>query len=348
MEREQPLLLNGTQSSPKLWGWQSILSGLATVVFLSVLVTLVDWQSVWDEILACKKQYVLLGALCHYLCYPVRGWRWQHSLAHLPGRARGSDYRQVVFFYNFVDNLVPAKLGDIYGAHLARINFGISRSEAIGSIVFQRTLDAWILLSLAILASWLLLSSQLPNSVLWALIGGSAIALGCTLIMLVFFILNKSLPGWIPEKVQALIRAFRNGMWPRVGEMPTILGLTAVIWALEAAWIFFLAYGFGMPLDPGKVVFLTVIPLLASAFPLTPSGAGVVELTMFSCLSIIGAGTPLAGSITLMNRFIDYWLHIGLGILMWLFRRQLGLRTWRDIGKTESVASSMVPIKLSR
>jgi len=339
---------NGIDLLPRLWGWQSLLSGLSAVALLLALVTFVDWQSVWEEIVACKKSYVLLGAVCHYLAYPVRGLRWQHCLAHLPCKGSTSKFGQVVFFYNFVDNVVPAKLGDIYGAHLARINLGISRTEAIGSIVFQRTLDAWILLSLALLASWFLLSTQLPNSVLWALIGGGAIALGSTFIMMVFFVLNKSLPTWIPERIRILIRAFHSGMWPRICEVPIIIGLTAIIWTMEAFWIYFLAYGFGMALSPGEVLFLTVVPLLASAFPLTPSGAGVVELTMFSCLRIVGAAAPLAGSITLINRFIDYWLHIGMGILMWIFRRQFGLRTWREAREGKLAGSSMLPIKLSR
>jgi len=31
-----------------------------------------------------------------------------------------------------------------------------------------------------------------------------------------------------------------------------------------------------------------------------------------------------------VNRFIDFWLHIVLGFLVWMFRRTIGLRTWRD------------------
>lgn len=269
-------------------------------------------------------------------------------MAHLPIQGSPLAFTQVVFFYNFVDNVAPAKLGDLYGAHLARINFGVSRSEAIGSLVFQRTLDAWVLLSLALLSSWLLLSAQLPSSVLWALLGGMAIALGSTILMLTFFLLDKSIPRWVPEKITVLIRAFRNGMWPATGQMPPILGYTVAIWALEVLWIYFLVYGFNIALTPVKTVFLTVVPLLASAFPFTPSGVGVVELTMFSCLRLLGAASPLAGSITLLNRFLDYWLHIGLGILIWVFRKQLGLRTWKEAAAPPTARPSVVQMELTR
>jgi uncharacterized protein (TIRG00374 family) len=74
-----------------------------------------------------------------------------------------------------------------------------------------------------------------------------------------------------------------------------------------------------------------MIPLLASAFPFTPSGAGVVEITLFSCLRVVGVSIPIAGSLTVVNRFIDYWLHIGLGVLTWSIRRVIGLHSWRDV-----------------
>ena len=71
-------------------------------------------------------------------------------------------YGLVVFFYNFVDNLVPAKLGDLYAAHMARINFEVRRSEALGSLVFLRMADGWIVLGLAAVSSWVLFADRMP------------------------------------------------------------------------------------------------------------------------------------------------------------------------------------------
>ena len=74
-----------------------------------------------------------------------------------------------------------------------------------------------------------------------------------------------------------------------------------------------------------------MIPLIASAFPFTPSGAGVVELSLFSCLRLVGISSPLAVSVTVVNRFIDYWLHILLGTVIWLFRYRIGMHSWREV-----------------
>jgi len=317
--------------APKLWGWTTYLSIAVAIAILVFAATFVDLKEIWRQISACDKRFVLLGALAHYATYLVRGMRWRRCLIHLPIKAGSSKFGLLVFFYNFVDNLVPAKLGDVYAAHLARINFKIRRSAAMGSIVFLRMVDAWIVLLLAASASWTLFADKLPGAVFWSLVGGCIIAVGATTIMLVSFLFKKKLPGWIPQKIQQMIQAFQTGMWPRAKELFPIAILTATIWALEIIWIFSLTRAFDLYIGSAEAIFLTMIPLLASAFPFTPSGAGVVEITLFSCLRVVGVTSPVAASLTVVNRFIDYALHIALGVLIWAIRRVIGLRTWRDV-----------------
>jgi uncharacterized protein (TIRG00374 family) len=323
--------MRNTYKVPQLWGWPTYLSIAVAIVILVIAATMVNLKEIWREIGNCDKRFVLLGALAHYATYLVRGMRWRRCLVHLPVKAGNGKFGLLVFFYNFVDNLVPAKLGDVYAAHLARINFKIRRSAALGSIVFLRMIDAWIVLLLAGLASWMLFADRLPSAVIWSLIGGGMIAVGATSIMLVFFLFNKRLPAWIPAKIQQMIQAFHTGMWPRPQELFSIAVLTMIIWTLETVWILALTLAFDLHIGSVEAVFLTMIPLLASAFPFTPSGAGVVEITLFSCLRVLGISSPIAGSLTVVNRFIDYWLHIALGVLTWSLRRVIGLRTWRDV-----------------
>jgi uncharacterized protein (TIRG00374 family) len=133
-----------------------------------------------------------------------------------------------------------------------------------------------------------------------------------------------------------MIQAFHTGMWPRPKELLPIAALTIIIWGLETLWIFCLVLAFNLQIGPAEAIFLTMIPLLASAFPLTPAGAGVVEITLYSCLRVVGVASPIAGSLTVVNRFIDYWLHIVLGVITWALRRFIGLRTWRDVPLKES------------
>jgi uncharacterized protein (TIRG00374 family) len=178
----------------------------------------------------------------------------------------------------------------------------------------------------------------MPASVTWVLIIGCMFAVFATVAMLVFVMLKRKVPGWFPETFRKMIAAFRSGMWPKPKELIPISALTMTIWLLEILWIFLLALAFDLRFNTVETVFLTMIPLIASAFPITPAGAGVVDLTLFTCLRVIGVSSPLAVSVTVVNRFIDYWLHIFLGTLTWILRKYIGLRTWRDV-PPESVDS---------
>jgi uncharacterized protein (TIRG00374 family) len=340
-------LLNGTETTQRIWGWPTYLSIAVTILILICLVVMLDLKEIWRQIAACDKRCVLLGGLAHYATYVVRGLRWRLSLAGVTSNAGWGTAGLLVFFYNFVDNVVPAKLADVYAAHLARINFGIRRSAAMGSIVFLRMIDAWFVLALASLSSWLLFSAQLPRSVLWSLILGSIIALGATSILVTFVLTKNALPRWIPEKIQQMIRAFQTGMWPRASQLIPIALLTLIIWALETLWIVSLVWAFDVKVNPVQGIFLTAIPVLASAFPLTPSGTGAVELTLFSCLRILGVSSPVAASMTVMNRLVDYWLHIGLGALTWAFRHVIGIRTWREVPRETLREASSLEISVS-
>ena len=118
---------NNSDTGPNLWGWTTYLSIAVAIVILGVAATFVDLKEIWRHIAACDKGFVLLGALAHYATYIIRGMRWRHCLIHLQIKSGNAKFGLLVFFYNFVDNLVPAKLGDVYAAHLARLNFNIRR-----------------------------------------------------------------------------------------------------------------------------------------------------------------------------------------------------------------------------
>ncbi|MEH6581283.1 MAG: lysylphosphatidylglycerol synthase transmembrane domain-containing protein [Halioglobus sp.] len=326
----EPLIEEGGKPFPSFLRWETFLSLGLTAGLLTFLVAQIDFDSVLHDLAQSDKTYILLGFLAHYATYPVRGLRWRYTLGDITRDIPARTFGLIVFFYNAVDNVVPAKLGDLYAAHMARINFRIRRSSALGSIVFLRLIDAWIVFLLAGVSSWFAFSKHLPEGVAWVLGGGFLLALIVTATSVSIMLIKHTTPSWVPSRISEMIEAFHDNMWPARKDWPPILSLTVIIWSLETLWIFCLIKAFGVSLSLPELIFLTQIPLLASAFPLTPSGAGAVEITLFGCLQLLGVPASLAASITVLNRLIDYWLHIGLGGLVWAFRTPLGIHTLRE------------------
>jgi uncharacterized protein (TIRG00374 family) len=208
-------------------------------------------------------------------------------------------------------------------------------------------IDGWIVLGLAAVSSWVLFADRMPALVFWALVFGVAFAVAASGIMIAFVVLNRRMPTWVPERVERMIRDFRGRMVPSKKRIVGIVIFTIIIWVLEGLWIYWLTYAFGLELGLAQIVFLTMIPLLASVVPITPSGAGFVEFTLYGCLLALPEPTAIskamAASITFLNRIIDYWLHIVLGIVIWGIRYRLGIYSWRErtVARTAAVPSSV-------
>ena len=336
LEQNPSPALEAKHEELRLWGWSTLVSLTITVVILLCLGAMLNIQETWRQIVACNKTLLMLGGLAHYVTYLVRGYRWQRCLAHVSSPCQWRMFGLLIFFANGVDNAVPGKLADVYAAHLARINCGVRRATAMGALVFLRMVDAWVVLLLAAGASWWLFATSLPRAVLWSLLLGVCIAGGVTLVLLAFVLSEMVVPTWLPARGHQMIHAFHTGLWPPSSQLGLIIVLTSLIWGLESVWTVFLAVAFGIKVRLIQGIFLTMIPLLASALPLTPSGVGVVEVTMYSCLRLLDVSAATAASLTVVHRLIDYWLHMGVGVLLWAFRRPIGLRTWFEVSPPDA------------
>lgn len=300
------------------------------MLVLMMLAAYANLGQVLKDLARANWRWVLLAFGAHYSTYFFRGWRWHKCLRHTACPASRRQLAMLVIFYQFVDNIVPAKLGDLYGAHLAKINYGLRRSTALGSMVFLRIMDLWFVLPLAVLSTRGLFSDPKLESLRWGLAGGTAAAVVLSIALLVLLLLHRNPPHWIPEGVHRRLEAFGTGLWPNPGELLGIAGLTGVIWGLEVTRMYCAALALGIHLTPLSTIFLTMVPLAATALPWPPSGAGAAEIGLLLALQTVGVSRDLGMAITILDRLAAYWSHIGLGVLMWTMRGWLGLRTWRQ------------------
>lgn len=326
--------------------WPTLVSMAVAVGILAVLVSALGVRAVGKELAGCAWGWVLAGAGVHYATYPVRGYRWACCLRHATATGGVWRFTLVVFFHNFVDNVVPAKLGDLYGAHLAFINCGVQRSVALGSLVFLRILDAWVILGAATASAVSFSTARLPPVVHWTLGGGAAVALLASTAVLLLFLIRRAPANWPGKRLRRILDLVRVGVLPRSRERLPVAGLTLLVWGMEMGCMALMAKGFGLGLGPAEAAFVTAMPAIASSFPFTPGGVGVVDLTLLGSLKVLGVAGLLAVSLTLVNRFFDYWIHLAAGVLIWAARGWLGFRTWRDVPTAPSgeVVDSPVPI----
>ena len=90
---------------------------------------------------------VLVASVFVILSYVCRAVMWKRLLSRSHDYSYGSLFRSMMIGY-LVNNLVPARLGDVVrGVWLCRLRIG-SKSSIFGSLVLERTLDVSVVLAL--------------------------------------------------------------------------------------------------------------------------------------------------------------------------------------------------------
>jgi uncharacterized protein (TIRG00374 family) len=95
----------------------------------------------------------------------------------------------------------------------------------------------------------------------------------------------------------------------------------AANWILDATslWVFLLA--FGAHVSPVDVLVAYGLANILAVIPLTPSGLGVIEITIIAVLKGFGVPSGVAAAGVLSWRLVNFWLPIPFGGVSYLSLR---------------------------
>ena len=290
--------------------------------------------------------FLVLAFLSHYLSYGVRGYRWKTMIRQAGFSGNTWDLSKIIFLFQSVDCVLPAKLGDVYGAHLMKINFSLRRSFSLGSIFLWRMMDfviAMVIVTVSILA---LFGSKIPPEIASAM----KVVVPCLLVLLasvgIFLHSHQWLLGkFKSERIKGLIDSFQQGLRLKGRLIPSLLISTIAIWFMEAGRFYFVCKSMAVDIDLLPVLFISTCSALLTAVPFTPSGLGAVELGMVELLTFVGIGHALAFPVIVWDRLIAHWSQLFFGIVLVLFSREANLKIWQF--QEEKVSSPKKSLTLS-
>jgi glycosyltransferase 2 family protein len=240
----------------------------------------------------------LIGAIALYgLATVVRAERWQRLLVDegaVPQRA--DTYALTVVGYAG-NNILPARAGDAIRVVLMAPRAQTSNRTVVGTLVAERLLDVAVLLVIFVVVGYGLLGEVGGDSV-------ELIAVGAVVAVLVAAVAwrlvrrNERLHGLIAPIASATLglRRAHHGLM--------LLGLTLVIWAIEAGvWISVgAAVGFGM--TPIEGLYLVALASVFSMIPSGPAYAGTQDTAVAIGIKALGGTGGTALAYLLMLRFV--------------------------------------------
>lgn len=318
----------GNEAPPltaRLVNRRTILSLAAAVVIVGVAVwrAPIDWAGAWHRIVHANPLLYLAALLVYYASFLVRGYRWHVLLANAGEHQPARQLTGIVTTSFFVNCVVPAKMGDVYRAYLARTKLGVSAAKALGTIIAERLIDLCVLMTLLVGAGAVVFWHKAPGALVPYVIGGTIVCLaGVGVILMMRAGRGQRLLRLLPEAIFHRYESFRMGTVHSLRRLPTLGALTVVIWGCEAARLGLVvwALGFGSQLGPSQFVLIALVAALLTTIPFLPGGLGLVEAGMVGVLIAVGGVSQNAAlSIALLDRSISYGSLVVIGFIVFVF-----------------------------
>ncbi len=253
-----------------------------------------------------------LGAVLLYgLATLVRGERWYRLLVDEGAHPTRRDTQELNVIGYMGNNLLPARAGDAIRVVLMAPRAGTSMRTVVGTLLAERLLDIGLLVAIFVVVGYGLLGEVGADSVEIVLLAAAGIAVAVTV---GYFVVRRS------ERIMAFIAPIASAtLGLRRGHHGLrLLGITMVIWALEASvWMATgAAVGFGM--TPIEGLYIVSLSSIFAMIPSGPAYAGTQDAAAIIGIKALGGTGAQAVAYVVMLRFVIVVpiTVVGLALLM--------------------------------
>jgi uncharacterized protein (TIRG00374 family) len=297
---------------------KNVLPWLITLGALYLAFRGVEWDLLWGHVSSAKIEYLIGAVLLTIASYWLRAARWP-LLFPTVALPLISSWKVLVLGF-FMNNILPARAGELIRAHLGAKVLGSARTLVLATIASERLADGLTISLFFVLIIGLFgrgnLDPAIADNLMYVSYLFAAVAFGVILVLSlrdrVVGILN-ALSNRIDRKSSTYafsrIQIFIDGLSPlrKPARAWRIAAWSVVIWGVELVAFAAVSKSFGGNLAlSGTVLFLVAVNF-SSLIPAAPGGFGVIELIAKSVLVSAGVASPeLALSMVLAQHVIQY------------------------------------------
>ena len=284
------------------------------------------------------------GIFCATVIFALRARRWMTILEPVAGRLPFGPLWRATAIGMMVNNVVPARAGEIARAYALTKEVPIPFSTSLASLAVDRLFDAIVLLVLAatsLLDPALSGNQTLAGRPLTSFATGAAVLvfiLLAGLYALVFFptyllrlfeLFARRVSPAVEERGRRVLQTFIQGLsvLRSPGRFAAVFGWTLAHWLVNAVgfWLTFKAVGIAVPFS--AALFLQAFIALGTAVPSLPGFFGVFEYMSVEGLAVYGVGQQQAATWAIGFHLFSF---IPITLIGAYYFTQLGVRL-RDL-----------------
>jgi glycosyltransferase 2 family protein len=284
---------------------RAAIGATVSLVALFLVLQTIDLQKTADELRSADLRWIAFGWLLIVTDLALRGLRWQRLVRPIKSVPYLHMEAYLLIGY-LMNNILPARLGELVRSHYLGDREGISRVSALGTVIVERIVDLVVCVTIAS-ASLLILSVR--GVVASAVLVGIGVT-GLFLVVLAVGIAAHRLPG--ADRIARLI-----DRWPRIREagrrvqdglavagrprtLVEALACSAGSWGASILAFAAIGQSIGLQLSIGQAALMTSGIALASAIPAGPSNLGTFELAAVLIGQAIGVPSEQAAAMALI------------------------------------------------
>ncbi|MEI7905651.1 MAG: lysylphosphatidylglycerol synthase transmembrane domain-containing protein, partial [Candidatus Firestonebacteria bacterium] len=260
-----------------------------------------------------------------------RAYRW--GLIYRPGSVPSYGHRfSAILIGIMVNNVLPAKLGEVARAFVIGKKEGIGISRSFGTIILERVFDfvalIFTLIAIAIISPFerqTILASGNRSAFIITVAGFLAVIVALILLKCfteVFVNSTKAITGvfsrTFAEKAGSALRSFAEGLKPL--EDPKnglkIIVVSVILWSIQGVMAYLVLLSFGINIGLFSSYFVIIIIILGCVIPPSPAGIGPTQFVAVYILSAYGVSPASALGFSLMYNFLGAIL---LTLLGWYY-----------------------------
>jgi len=340
---------------------KKLLGLLVSIIFIILVLNQVDVRKSIETLKSFNVSCLLLAIPVYYFTFLIRGFRWRAILA----REESLKVLSLISstFIGFTTNcLLPARMGDLYRAHLFGKKESIKRLEVLASIVLERIFDGVILFFMLLFSILFIITKPWVYKV--AYIAGSFFLSGFIVLLLFAKFKDSKFALWLKKIITTLV--FLNYIYNKLPEfirnvltkvfcklnymlcsftdglrifhsLPLLLKslfYTLLIWILEGCVTFIIISGFGIKITLLKAIFILCVTVFSTMIPAGPGSIGPYQWGYILAMSLFNISRDAAFAISVVNQFTVLSL-ISLGGLFFMWKDHINIRELEENIQTE-------------
>jgi uncharacterized protein (TIRG00374 family) len=301
--------------------WRLVFGILVSVVALALILKDVSLPELWEELKKGNYWWLIPTALISFAAMWVRALRWRALLDDRLPIIRAFHIQNAA---NYLNNILPLRLGELGKAYLASRNSSITTMQSLSTVLIERLLDVF---SVFVMLMLVLPLVPVNDFIISAGITAASIAIGGIIALFVAAALREqalriatALTSWLPENLRNGLLAYGDDFLRGVSSAGGKRLAQAVFWSaiLWIGWgsVSVVILNVFIPNAPWYWgIFATCAVGLGLSIPSAPSGAGLYEAAVVAAMAVFGVSASAGFAYALVTHVFTFLMAAIFGVI---------------------------------